>query len=198
VKAFEVKAALQDLITAAANGRYRVIGVKNRSSDAKPINETPQVTVYYTGGQFPKNKSSTSGAYGHDASYTILVLAGAKVGVDLDTLDNPDATDEERAAALNAETDASVVADEKCDAVIASIFNTVMQPMNRTLGLDWNPQRWLTAIEKNPPNKQGGIVLSAASIIITATAMETTDQEIGTDGVSVTVGEDFKAAGDAA
>ncbi|MFP3041888.1 hypothetical protein LQZ19_08705 [Treponema primitia] len=182
LEAFAVKNALENLLIDKSQGKYFVVGVRNRKTDAKKVWEVPQVTVYYQSGAFPKDHSSIAGPYQHSATIKIELLLGAVATVDLATLKSPTASPADIAAALANSTNATAEVDAKADELLSLLFDIIMQAGNRTLGLDYNPARWITAMQKYPPQTQGEIVLMPASMTMTYEVPEYTTSEEGVPG----------------
>jgi hypothetical protein len=190
VKAFALKQSLISLLAAASEGRYNVLGVQNRKTDAEDVRLIPQVTVAYTQGNFPEASSSINGPYQHEATLEIRVLAGAVAGVNLEVLKNKDATDEERAQALAASGNATVKADALAEETVALLFDVIMRPQNKKLGTGEDAGRWITGVRKYDPQPQGAIVLVGAVITITCQVTEYTTEETGvpaTEGIHHTI-----------
>jgi hypothetical protein len=185
LKAFEVKTALENLLDENAQGRYNVIGVRNRKNDAYDILKCPQVTVYYKSGQFPKNSSGVNGPYNHDIMFQIDILVGAVSETDISVLQNPDSTPEQIAIALSNSSNAQADADQKTDDLLGLIFDIIMQPQHRTLGTSENADRWIENIQKYPPQEIGEIVIIAATMSLSANATEFTTEEIGVPGNAI-------------
>jgi hypothetical protein len=185
MKAFLVKRSLINLLAAASQGRYNVIGVTSRKTDAEDIREIPQVTVTYRQGRFDESSSSVNGPYQHEATIRIAILAGAVASMDLAAINAPGATPEQIAAALAASSNATYDADAKAEATIDIIFDTIMQPMNRDLGTDENAGRWIPDIQKDDPRVRGEIVIVPVVITLTYQVTEITTQEVGTPGNSL-------------
>jgi hypothetical protein len=182
VKAFALKQSLVNLLSAASEGRYNVLGVQNRKTDAEDVRLIPQVTIAYTQGSFPEASSSINGPYQHEITLEIRVLAGAVAGVNLEVLKDKDATDEERAEALAASGNAAVKADALAEETVSLLFDVIMRPQNRKLGAEENAGRWVTGIRKGDPLNQGAIVLVPAVITLTAQTTEFTTEEEGVPG----------------
>ena len=186
MKAFDLKLSLVNLLAAASEGRYNVLGVQNRKTDAEDVRLLPQVTVAYTQGSFPEASSSVNGPYQHKITLEVRVLAGATASVNLEVLKNKDAADEERAEALAASGNAAVKADALSDETVSLLFDIIMRPQNRNLGTEENSGRWITGIRKYDPQTQGAIVLAPAVITMTCQVTEYTTEEAGvpaTEGI---------------
>jgi hypothetical protein len=179
--AFAVKAALAALLENAAAGRYRVEGVQKRKLDSKNVMALPSVTVYYDQGSFPEGKSSINGPYQHAATLRVDIVTAAEAEMDLEPL-TKGGTPEEIAAALAAKTDAEAVADAKSDEIAAVLFDIIMKPQNRNLGLDYNPGRWITEYKKGQPQAVGALVVLAGYFTISICTPEYVTDEAGTPG----------------
>jgi hypothetical protein len=179
--AFAVKAALAVLLENAAAGRYRVEGVQKRKLDSKNILDMPSVTVYYDQGSFPKGRSSINGPYQHEATLRVDIVTAAESEMDLEPL-TKGGTPEEIAAALAAKTDAEALADAKSDETAAVLFDIIMRPQNRNLGLDYNPGRWITEYKKGKPQTTGDLVVLSSYFTVPVQAPEETTEETGTPG----------------
>jgi hypothetical protein len=180
-----IKNALDTLLESASAGRFSVLGVAKRSHDAENVLDLPKVTSYYANGEFPKSKGSVGGPFGHDVTIKIDLLATAAAHADLSVLNDPNAAPEELAAALAASTDAVAEADAALDALVAIIWDVIMRPENRNLGLAYNPQRWVTGFQKNDPTPKGALVLISGTLTMTATALEYPTSEVGVPGASI-------------
>jgi hypothetical protein len=179
--AFAVKAALAALLENAADGRYQVAGIAKRKLDAYKVLAMPLVTVYYNNGDFPEANSSVNGPYQHTATLRIDIVTAAEAEMDLTPVING-GPPELIAAALAAKTDAETVADSRSDEIAAVLFDLIMRPQNRNLGLDYNPGRWITAYNKGKPQSSGAIVILAGYFTLSIQTPESTAEEEGKPG----------------
>lgn len=180
--AFAVKGALVDLLTRAAEGRYRVEDIRKRKTDAGDLLERPLVTVYFDSGNFPKNRSGSRGPYTQEATIRIDILTAAKTTVDLSVLQNPEAAPEQITAALAATMDAYAIVDAKAEETAAILFDLIMRPQNSKLGTDNELDRWITSYNKGRPQPTGSIVILAGYFTMTFDTVEYTSEETGTPG----------------
>jgi len=185
MKAFELKKSIEELLDQHANGRYNVVSPQNRKSDAEDIFKCPTVTVYYAEGSFDKSKSSVNSPYHHDTSFNIHVLAGAKVKINLAVLNNPAATPEQLAEALASAGNASMEVDAKIDDLLSALYDIIMRPQNRSLGTDYNANRWVGKISKRNPEPIGAIVTGVATITLSAQCSEEVSGEEGIPGNTI-------------
>jgi hypothetical protein len=196
--AFAVKAALAALLENAADGRYQVAGIAKRKLDAYKVLSMPLVTVYYNNGDFPEGKSSINGPYQNESTIRVDIVAAGAAEMDLEPLAKG-GTPEEIATALAAKTDAEAVADAKLDETAAALFNTIMNPQNRKLGLDYDPGRWVTSYVKGKPQTVGVLVVLAGYFTISICTPEYTADEVGTpatEGIHNSTGLTPDIAGD--
>jgi hypothetical protein len=161
-----------------------VEGVQKRRLDSKNILDMPSVTVYYDQGSFPEGKSSVNGPYQNESTIRVDIVAAGAAEMDLGPI-TQGGTPEEIAAALAAKTDAEALADAKSDEIAAIVFDIIMRPQNRTLGLDYNPGRWITAYKKGNPQTTGDLVVLASYFTVTVQVPEETTEEAGTPGTTV-------------
>lgn len=180
-----IKDALDILLETAAAGRYAVLGTRNRSHDAEVVHSRSQVTTYYQSGDFPKSSGSIPGPFRHDMTFKIDLLVSGAARCDLSILNNPDASETEISAALAASTNATAEADAAIDTLVSLVWDIIMRPENRKLGLSYDPQRWITGFNKNDPSQKGALVLMSGSLTMAATAMESVTGEVGVPGASI-------------
>jgi hypothetical protein len=188
--AFAVKAALADLLEASAAGRYRVARSVKRLADAEDVLALPLITVYYDRGNFPEGKSSIQGPYQHEADLRVDILTAAAAEMDLTLLTNG-GTQEQITAALAAKTDAEVLAEAKADEIAGIVFDVIMRPENRKLGLGYDPARRITSYTRGKPHDTGAIVLLGAYFTVTVRVPEYTAQETGKPGTVISHRIDF-------
>ena len=181
MKAFELKQSIEDLLEQNADGQFAVVSPR-RKSDAQNIFAMPQVTVYYSEGSFDKGKSSVNSPYHHDVTFRIYATVAAKATVNLAVLQNPASTSKEYAEALAAAGNASVLVDEKTDALLSVLYDIIMRPEHRNLGTDYITGRWVTQVKKFNPEPMGAVVTEAASITLTAQCEEEVTSAVGKPG----------------
>ena len=181
--AFAVKNALVSLLENAAAGRYQVSRIHKRKTDAEDILACPQVTCYYDSGTFPRNNSSINGPYQHEATIRVDILTAAEAVVDLDPIKNGGTR--EAIAALAAKIDAEAIVDARAEETAGVLFDIIMRPENRTIGLDDDPDRWITNYNKDKPQTMGAIVILAGYFTMTIRIPEYTAEEAGTSGSTI-------------
>ena len=178
MEAFLLKNSIADLLEKNAKGRYEVITPQRRKSDAENILAMPEVTVFFAEGSIDR-KSSGNSPYDHDVTFNIHIAVGAKARVNLAVLQNPAATPEQFAAALAESTSANLIVDEKLDELLSVLFDIIMRPEHRNLGVDYFTNRWVRNMKKQNPENIGSIVIGTASITMTARCYETVTGEVG-------------------
>lgn len=185
MQAKTIKNALDALLAKNANGAYQVQGTRDRSTDALSIKDLPQVSTHYESGEFPRAGGSYSGPFRHDITFKIDLLVACEASVDLAVMDNPEARSEALAQALAAASTATARADERFDSLAATLWDILMRPQNADLGLDDEPNRWVTGIVKNDPAQKGSLVLLSGTITLTASAWETPAGETPVTGKGI-------------
>jgi hypothetical protein len=185
MQAFLVRRSLVELLRDNAAGRYNVRSPQRRKDDAGDILKMPQVVVRYRRGNIDEHSSSVNGPYQHEATIAITILCGAVAEADLDGIENPDATPDELAAIMANITDPDEAADEKAEEIISLIFDIIMRPQNRTLGMEDSAGRWIPDIQKYDPMDTGEIVIVPATITLTYQTTEYTTSEVGVPGTMI-------------
>jgi hypothetical protein len=179
MKAYELKLAIENLLEQHSKRQYVVVDAQRRKSDAENIFTMPQVTVLYAKGNFDKSKSSVDSPYHHDASFNVHILVAAKATVNLAVLQNPAATNEQLASAIAESGNVIREVDAKLDCLIDVLYDIIMRPEHRKLGCDYNPSRWVPEINKHNPEREGAIIMGAATLTLVAQCSEEVSGEIG-------------------
>ena len=164
-----IKSAIVTLLGSAAAGRYRTIDFKaDKTGAGGVVNSDRSVQVYNTSGDFPQNAGSPSGPVMHDVVVKIELMASAKAQGDLATLSDATASEADRAIALTAFQDATLVADDSIDELINIIYQILMDAENLDLGYD-DPisDRWVPSWNKADPIQEGELVTFLASMNLT-------------------------------
>ena len=181
-----VKAAIIALLNATAPaGRFSVMAYQQQKHDADEIAEyNRHVSVYYKSGSFASSSRPVAGIMQHDMTFSVDMLISAKALVDLRTLDDPQSTAAQRAAALAAYYDAGAHADDLADDLFAQIFNIFCNPVNRDLGLpsgritDIPGSPRLSNFEKSDVARQGEMVVLGCSALLKIRCAEKTAGDI--------------------
>jgi hypothetical protein len=180
-EAFAVKNSLITLLSESARGRFTVTGLSDRKTDSGALLETPRVTVEYESGRFPEHLSSVNGPYQHEASVNVVIQAAAMSEMDLTPLKNG-GTPEEVLAAFSGREDAYAKVDKIIDETAALVFDIIMRPMNRNLGMDYDAGRWISDFRKGQPSDLGDTVVRAGVFTLTCQVPEYTTEEAGVPG----------------
>ena len=183
-----IKQGLIDLLGAEASGRYVTLGYQKQSQRAEELLDSKRnVQVYYASGVFPKSKSSTNGPTQHDITFNIDCMVSKRAEVDLAVLENPAATENDKAIALTALRSAGALADYSLDELFDIIYQVLMDAENLDLGLDFNiASRWVGRIDKDSPIPAGeycvltGILQLECSIDEQVSGLEPV---VATDGI---------------
>lgn len=155
------------LNAAAAANNYRVVDHQLQISSVKEVlGAKRRVQVYWSGSDFPKNKSPLTGPVQSEVRYTIdLTLAAAATG-DLTAMTDENATPTERATAIDAFQDSSAIADEQMDEFFEVIYQTLMDGVNVDIGTSapfFVSSRWIPSVNKEKPIPVGEYIYLTAS-----------------------------------
>jgi len=172
-----LKASIVSILgaAAAADGTFRVIGYQDQGLAAEAVADSFRtVRVYYKKGTFDRSRNSTEGPLQHDTQFAIELVSAKAAKGDLATLENPSATNAQRATALLGFQEATFEADESIDELIDKVFQVIMAADMTELGLDVGDisDRWIDEIEKTEIPSQGQFVIIGADLPLTARVVE--------------------------
>lgn len=170
-----LKASIVAILGAAAAGRFRVVGYKQRGVAAEEIvGQLRTVQVFFTGGKFPKAAGSHLGPVMHDVTIKVDLSAARAAEGDLLALSNPDSTPAEFAAALSSFREAADIADDSLDELGEIVFQILMDGRNLDLGLAPGnvANRWIERIDKGEPSPRGELVVVSGSMDLTCRVAE--------------------------
>lgn len=179
-----IKQAIIDTLSAAAAGRFVVIGHQRQKKSAETINANRLVQVYYTTGQFPKSGGKQIGSKAHDMKFNIDLTVSESAEGDISTLGNPASTALQRQTALAAVQEATDKADSQIDDLIDIIFQILMDARNIDLGLTKGTfaDRWITTVQKDTTIEEGGFAVKTANIQYTC---KTDEDIVGDTGTAI-------------
>lgn len=184
---------LVGILSAAAAGRFRVVGYQTKTEDAEEtLNNNRLVRVYYNEGQFPKDKGGLVGPIMHDATYTIELMVTKSAKVDLATLDNPASTQLQLQTALANVKLAENLADQSWDELAGIVYQILMDGTNLDLGMPVGviANRWLDNPRKDQPGGidvargiiGGQLITITGSMQLTCTLEEDITGDVGVEG----------------
>lgn len=183
-----VKTALKTLLNDSSLGNFRVIGFDRQAKGADEfLNNDRLVQVYYTEGEFPKSSGGMRGSKSHNISLDIDLTCSAKAQADLSILDNPAATEAQKANALAGLKEAAEIADEKIDELIDRVYQIIMDARNERLGLTkgFISSRWIDRIQKDSILERGDLVVKTANMRYTCRVQESVLGDTGFEPDSV-------------
>jgi hypothetical protein len=207
------KKDLVGILGNAAKGRFRVVDHQVQVIDSTEIlGDKRRVQVFFGEGDFPKGKAGLTGPTQHEATYRIELGVSAATKVNLAVLNDADATDKQRAAALKCFKSSSKLADDSLDELFEIVYQILMDGRNIDVGSEGPPyvvsDRWVEGFSKDGPVPQGEFVELTGSIRFscqlteqvpgdtgTAAAQPAFDQTLDIDGdnnerTGVTTGQD--------
>lgn len=177
----QVKTAVRQTLAAAAQAnRFTVIGFQKPKVDADTIGEFQrEVRVFYRSGDFGGGSSSNTGIGQHDMTFQLDLIVSAAAQVDLATLDDPNATVQQKMSALGQMTAAEDHADALLDDFWQVVWNILQDPVNEDFGLPvgivaGTPGKVrVTNFEKSEPSPQGQTVILVGTATLALRVAET-------------------------
>lgn len=157
-----VKDKLVEVLGAGSNGLFKVIGYQKQGyagESLKGINNTVQ--VFYDSGNFPLTSAPYSLEIKHNLNFRLELMVAAPSTGDIDVLNDPDSTDQERADAIAGIQNAAGVADAKLDNLFAQVWRILMKAQNIDLTLPKYSisNRWIPSFRKDKPSERGELVI---------------------------------------
>ena len=133
LKAHTVLSSIVSILGEESEGRFSVVGYKQTDTDE---NESilPIVTVTIPKGIFDTGSSGIFGPFLHDVKSKISIIASCEAEVDLETINDPEATSEQKISAIAAMKGADEGAQALIHSVIGDIFNILNGVDNYDLG----------------------------------------------------------------
>lgn len=202
-----LKANLEEILVAAAAGRYQVVGYEIQGTGAgEVLGSNRRVQIFYESGDFPLGKAGRQGPTQHEITFRIGLTLSATSKGDLATIDSGAATPAQKAAALAAFQDAAGEADTAMDEFLDIIYQILMDKNNEDIGTAGPPfivsSRWVSGMIKDIPLSQGEFVVLTGSLSYTCQAIETivgvAGTPVGTEPFNQTtdlVGDDIEKTG---
>lgn len=183
-----VKSALVTALGLAAASRYRTVGYKDEPIDQSEISGNNKlVSVYYSKGNLPLNKSGRFGPVIHECSFDVELKLSQACSVNVAVLENPNSSAAALTAALAGLQNAKSLADTNLDSFISIIFGILMDSRNAFLGLSKSvfADRWISNIDKKDPMVFGDMVISTAVLTYTCDVEESLDGDSGHAGIII-------------
>jgi hypothetical protein len=186
---------IDNVLVPGEQGRYITIGHQRQRKSAEVINANRQVTLYYSEGDFPDGQSKSYGDVIHKPTFLIELAVATEAEVDLATLNDDTATENDKAKVLRAMSEAGVSADKQMDELIAIVWNVLMDARNEQMGI--NPpgdrpdlkvvaSRKVDQIRKDTPSQDGEFFVLTASMRLTCNIEENIDgADLGIPGNKV-------------
>ncbi len=179
-----VKQALEDLLVANAGTGFKVVGHQRAITNIEQYQDgdtsgdgNRTLQVFSAAGDFPKNRAAgMSGPVTHEMTYRIELFVSRGTEGNLAALDA--ATDPtSRAAAAATFTSAARLVDNSFDEFVDLVYQILMDPQNRNLGLPWSgntiiSDRWLSGWTKDSVVGDGEIVGITGLMTLNLTVVE--------------------------
>jgi hypothetical protein len=172
----------------AAKGRFRVVDHQVQVIDSTEIlGDKRRVQVFYGEGDFPKGKAGLTGPTQHEATYRIELGVSAATEVNLAVLNDADATEPQRAAALKCFKSSSKLADDSLDELFEIVYQILMDGRNIDVGSEGPPfvvsDRWIEGFSKDNPVPQGEFVELTGSVRFSCQLVEQVPGDTGVAAV---------------
>lgn len=183
-----IKNSIINILGTAEAGRFRTVGFQRQTkSSEEVINNNRLVTVYYSGGSFPKRAGRNTGPVQHDITYRIELTVSKPASGDVSIINNPSSTPAEIAAAIEAIQEAAQLADESIDELFDIVYQILMDARNVDMGLTIGivTNRWIDSIQKDEPRPKGDLVVLTGSANLTLRTAEQVAGDPGTPGANI-------------
>jgi hypothetical protein len=205
VKNFEtLKANIQAILVAYADGRFRVVGHAGQSRSASEVKDySRSVQVYFSLGRFDRDRNpSNIGPYEHDVTFKLELTVSAATKVNLLVLNDANATEGQVSTALADFQEASYLADQSIDELYGIVWDILMDARNYDLGFPkgYVTNRWIPQFTKDDPLNRGWLVTLTGAAELNVRVIEDspgdTPEECSVIDVTVDVdGDDVERAG---
>lgn len=173
------KAAIVQLLKDYADGRYRVVDFSPMPTDAKDFQGNNRtVRCFYDGGEFPMESLSTPAK--HEIKMMLELVVTASSETDLGVFNDPNSTEAQRATAMVGTTPAALIADSDWDIFASILWNGLMEPKNRWLGMTKNVvgSRWISSMKKDRLIPVGEQCILTGYIVLEFNLEEESDGDI--------------------
>lgn len=157
---------LREILDDSSEGNgFIVAGGQSRPENPEDFEgDYRSVRVYYQQGVF--NTFGYSKNFSHELTIIIELRAACASEGDLDVINDPDATVEEKAAALLAIQDAEALVDASYDELVRNVFQIVMDNRHKSLGSPNTVSgRNISLIEKDPMQQVGSLVFQTGKMV---------------------------------
>ena len=154
------------ILDAQAAGVFNVIGFQRQTKSAETINTLSLVQVLYENSSFSKSAGGRTATKMNDVTLKIEMTVSADVEVDLATLNDPNSTAAQRAAALLNAKEGAQKASELLEAVWSKVWEITTDARNYNLGFSTKntiANLWLDQWQRDEPVESGGFVVVTGS-----------------------------------
>ena len=144
-------ANIRTVLGAAAtlNG-FTVVGYQEQSINPEEVEgDNRSVRVYANEGNFPRSASSLQGPHKHAVTIMFECTVAEACEIDLDIINDPDATPAQKAAAILASKAAESKADASLDELFRNIFQILMDNRNLKFSVPTASNRAFESWRKN-------------------------------------------------
>lgn len=184
-----VKTALQNLLASNASTNFFVIGAQTQGARAEDILNRPMVQVFYSQTEWDEGRSPRAGKATGTVTFKVLLTIASASSVDIATLNDPDSTAGQIAAALAANAAAEDVADAAWDNLYSIVWNILRDPENRNFGVaetTWQiSDNWIASTKKGDPIIRGEVVAISGTMNLTCKIVEYPSSTDETPGLAI-------------
>lgn len=178
-----IRDALDALLIANQGSLFRTITHQQQKTSADEVKGSLRtVQVYFSEGEFPRDKSSRQ-ELEHEMTFQLILSASSPAKVDLATLNDDNASAAAIQAALLAMDVGNAIVDRLIDELYRIVTQILNDPVNKGLGLTKGivKSAWFGSIDKAKPENLGKLAFLRASCEFTA---QTTEKLIGATPVA--------------
>ena len=171
----KIKKNINDILVLNSNNTFQVVGYQKQTQSAEDTEGLKRlVQVFYSFSDLPQSGGSLFGPVKHDITYRIELTVSAATKIDLSIISDENASEQERAIALDTMLEASGVADELIDELYEIVYQILMASVNIDMGIDVGEvsNRWIGQMQKDNPVQNGSLVVLTGSMFLKLTASE--------------------------
>jgi len=171
----EIKQSLIDNVLGPnTGGNFRVIGYQKQSQDANE-NEglNRSIQVFHQAASFDRGMR-INGPQNSEITYRLELVVATKASMDLSPINDSEASEFEKAAAIAAMNESAEIADDSMDEFWENVYQIIMAGDHFDLGLSAGSisGRRIASYQKDQPLSQGDLLVLTASATLSVSATE--------------------------
>jgi hypothetical protein len=178
-------------------GVFQVLGYQRQTKAGNTINDNPLVQVFYENSSFTVNARGQKAPIMNDVTLKIEMTVAADAPVDLATLNDPNSTAAQRAAALANAKEAAANASEILESVWSKVWEITTTTTNYDLGFENELSNLrLDQFQRDEPTENGGFVIVTASAQLTYRIEEYVQGDTGDEPATAIYNTDVNVTAD--